>query len=116
MYLFSVNFLVFFIFFFFFKQKTAYEMPKRLEFRRVLFRSHRDQRLVGVGHDAAEAAVARAFERRVHLIFRDLTLEQRGEVDDRHCGRWDPERHPCELALRSEERRVGKECSTRWSA
>src|ERR1035438_1084458 len=25
--------------FFFFKQKTAYEMPKRLEFRRVLFRS-----------------------------------------------------------------------------
>src|ERR1035438_10768509 len=24
---------------FFFKQKTAYEMPKRLEFRRVLFRS-----------------------------------------------------------------------------
>src|SRR5258705_4884510 len=25
--------------FFFFKQKTAYEMPKRLEFRRVFFRS-----------------------------------------------------------------------------
>src|ERR1039458_7626895 len=27
------------VFFFFFKQKTAYESPKRLEFRRVLFRS-----------------------------------------------------------------------------
>src|SRR5947199_1660237 len=27
------------VIFFFFKQKTAYEMPKRLEFRRVLFRS-----------------------------------------------------------------------------
>src|SRR5205814_6903373 len=32
-------FFIFFFFFFFFKQKTAYEMPKRLEFRRVLFRS-----------------------------------------------------------------------------
>ena len=28
------------IYFFFFKQKTAYEVPKCLEFRRVLFRSH----------------------------------------------------------------------------
>src|SRR5207253_5696615 len=35
------------LFFFFFKQKTAYEMATRLEFRRVLFRSrrgHRDRR------------------------------------------------------------------------
>src|SRR5437899_4820272 len=32
-------FLSLLYFFFFFKQKTAYEMPKCLEFRRVLFRS-----------------------------------------------------------------------------
>src|SRR5947199_3676187 len=39
---------------FFFKQKTAYEMPKRLEFRRVLFRS---QAVVvkRLGVDEAEA-------------------------------------------------------------
>src|SRR5690348_17435434 len=33
--------LYLFFFFFFFKQKTAYEMDGWLEFRRVLFRSHR---------------------------------------------------------------------------
>ena len=31
----------FFVFFFFFKQKTAYEILAWLEFRRVLFRSHK---------------------------------------------------------------------------
>src|SRR6266480_5292027 len=41
--LFSNNMICYF-FFFFFKQKTAYEIDMRLEFRRVLFRSQ--QRLV----------------------------------------------------------------------
>src|SRR6266511_4477394 len=37
-------FSTFHYFFFFFKQKTAYEIFTRLEFRRVLFRSRPDQR------------------------------------------------------------------------
>src|SRR5437870_6349915 len=36
------------IFFFFFKQKTAYEMATRLEFRRVLFRSQRARQIAGL--------------------------------------------------------------------
>src|SRR5215831_17658127 len=67
--------------FFFFKQKTAYEMPKGLEFRRVLFRS------IGGEHRAARGGP---------------------------FGEWDFERQRL-AADRSEERRVGKECRSRWS-
>src|SRR6266849_9538206 len=66
---------------FFFKQKTAYEIHSRLEFRRVLFRSHQP------------GAPARALRRR-----RRAQGARRRRAADR-----------------SEERRVGKECRSRWS-
>src|SRR5947199_6398687 len=37
--MYAYNSLQYYVIFFFVKQKTAYEMPKSLEFRRVLFRS-----------------------------------------------------------------------------
>src|SRR5215208_5013732 len=66
---------------FFFKQKTAYDMATRLEYRRVLFRSHADvaERRCRRGRDDGQRGV-----------------QPVGEV-------------------RSEERRVGKECRSRWS-
>src|SRR5438034_11533689 len=64
--------------FFFFKQKTAYEIPVCLEFRRVLFRSRMPDREPAVDGDG-----------RAHV--------HRGGLP------------------RSEERRVGKECRSRWS-
>src|SRR5215831_18752218 len=67
---------------FFFKQKTAYEMPKCLEFRRVLFRSEvlGDRLAAGEGRDVLQHGLP-----------------------------------PVTEDLRSEERRVGKECRSRWS-
>src|SRR5580704_19075909 len=67
--------------FFFFKQKTAYEMDGRLEFRRVLFRSFRDG-----------------------SAWRGITAESAA-----------PARREAVCRNRSEERRVGKECRSRWS-
>src|SRR6266705_3638744 len=70
-----------FVNFFFFKQKTAYEIVRWLEFRRVLFRS------VSGGHTML-----------VH-VESDLKHHVIGAtIDDR-----------------SEERRVGKECRSRWA-
>src|SRR3954462_10058121 len=68
--------------YFFFKQKTAYEIIVRLEFRRVLFRSQR--------HDG------QVQWRTWHAYPQD--------------GQLVATRTP-----RSEERRVGKECRSRWS-
>src|SRR5690348_18501757 len=79
--------------FFFFKQKKAYEMDGGLEFRRVLFRS-RD------GGGAGELVVERGD---ACVVRRDLG---EGVLHDRE-GRV--------LTDRSEERRVGKECRSRWS-
>src|SRR6476660_9973181 len=67
--------------FFFFKQKTAYEMIWRLEFRRVLFRSG--------GHTREPVG-------------------PRAGIDSTGCA-------ACTARSRSEERRVGKECRSRWS-
>src|SRR5499427_9867905 len=44
--------------FFFFKQKTAYEITVRLEFRRVLFRSSRPRLQAGVSARASSARIA----------------------------------------------------------
>src|SRR6516162_4105305 len=44
--------------FFFFKQKTAYEITRRLEFRRVLFRSIPDPRISALAVRILEAAKA----------------------------------------------------------
>src|SRR5438876_6334685 len=88
-------------FFFFFKQKTAYEMDGRLEFRRVLFRSTFDRE---ASRDAANRqGRAKDFARGTRVF---------------GAGRL-PFSTASGLAsavyLRSEERRVGKECRSRWS-
>src|SRR5689334_24793061 len=100
-------------YFFFFKQKTAYEMELRLEFRRVLFRS--DGGFLGEGGlqrlDSLlgrEELELRVLSESLGLGIAELALfeahvENRGILAD-------------DVEKRSEERRVGKECRSRWSA
>src|SRR6266566_4021920 len=66
---------------FFFKQKTAYEITRGLEFRRVLFRSSR-------------------FPAKILAVWEGGLAIHGGVLGG---------------LLRSEERRVGKECRSRWS-
>src|SRR4051794_41982400 len=63
--------------FFFFKQKTAYEMDGRLEFRRVLFRSRdRHLRVGGLEHRLGDHGQLRAVG---HEIGR-ASCRERGEI------------------------------------
>src|SRR3989454_6995413 len=107
--------LVLRLFFFFFKQKTAYEITRCLEFRRVLFRSRRDgeRRLLHAG--AAEhaerahvAAVAPAPD--ADAVGVDVRLRRKPAGRRDLIGRL-----VATEVERSEERRVGKECRSRWS-
>src|SRR5689334_24796953 len=101
--------MFFFFFFFFFKQKTAYEMELRLEFRRVHFRSEREHVVVLPHAVDLEVAQGASLAAEADLL-RDA---QRGRV-----ARYDRGLHPVQpdvLEGRSEERRVGKECRSRWS-
>src|SRR5207248_8780474 len=77
-------FFFFFFFFFFFKQKTAYEIVRRLEFRRVLFRSSPSW-CTPMSTNAPNAATL-------------VTTPSSTMPGER----------------RSEERRVGKECRSGW--
>src|SRR5436853_2506215 len=85
-----------FYFFFFFKQKTAYQIPKLLEFRRFLFPSPtpRDRSPIRNLFPAVRR-VLRARRRGSRLDGR----RRRGGSPTTRCGR-------------SEERRVGKECGS----
>src|SRR3712207_9352879 len=78
--------------FFFFKQKTAYEILAGLEFRRVLFRSQVSNDMGRQRADRVPRAVQNLNESEVAEPVRLL-----------------------HLGLRSEERRVGKACRSRWS-
>src|SRR5438034_8459601 len=75
---------------FFFKQKTAYEITVRLEFRRVLFRSKTNFEMRRGNEHGKIGFSARARECRGHVMLVSLRR------------------------FRSEERRVGKECRSRW--
>src|SRR3712207_6926630 len=79
--------------FFFFKQKTAYEILASLEFRRVLFRSQR----IAPGDRLGTAADADLTRARQQLALAGARIAAAAS------------------AVRSEERRVGKECRSRWS-
>src|SRR5437867_4747867 len=93
--------------FFFFKQKTAYEIVRLLEFRRVLFRSQT------LGHDQGLSERVRVPRRsRTRLERHDRARDSRRHVArelaaDRYSAREVP---PVPRPQRSEERRVGKEC------
>src|SRR3712207_7177651 len=89
------------LFFFFVKQKTAYEILAGLEFRRVLFRSwsNRPVKILGKPH-------AIPMERRSCILPAWSPPLRSG------CVRPPPATPP---TSRSEERRVGKECRSRWS-
>src|SRR5688500_20152685 len=85
--------------FFFVKQKTAYELTRWLEFRRVLFRSNGGRKpLVGAAHDHGSRLPRRPHPPR-HP--RAQLLRERRVARAGHEGR------------RSEERRVGKEWRSR---
>src|SRR5207248_11653421 len=104
---FSYCFCLFF-YFFFFKQKTAYEIVRCLEFRRVLFRSHRVDR--GGFTEGTEKKLAAG----------SLPHQRRKAASPGACGsevgnrlRRPPAKIGLWLApMRSEERRGGKEWRT----
>src|SRR5205807_5680639 len=95
---------------FFFKHKTAYEITRCLEFRRVLFRSsraavahcRRDRRRTIQSPDRAQDGAARPVPA---LDRRQCATAAR---DRRKFAGWI--RRPGRTESRSEERRVGKEC------
>src|SRR5437588_6505047 len=102
---------LFLFFFFFFKQKTAYEITVLLEFRRVLFRSRHHVLLTypaisrgQLSPGYAGTCVWPEFQSEVrapHGILQNVL-----DCSFVHC---------LSMLLRSEERRVGKECRSRWS-
>src|SRR2546426_6080545 len=89
-----------FLGFFFFKQKTAYEITRCLEFRRVLFRSRRP---AGLGGRWLDRLIQPG--QRLNAFTRDPERAARRMAFRLVAG----------LLPRSEERRVGKECRSRWS-
>src|SRR5690606_39902902 len=86
-----------FLCFFLFKQKTAYEIFTRLEFRRVLFRSAIATRQIGQRHLQQRRYLAESvpYQQEIQSLMSGGMTELRDS--------------------RSEERRVGKECRSRWS-
>src|SRR5207249_5636059 len=82
---------------FFFKQKTAYEIETLLEFRRVLFRSLWHYSL------DAEGDLPEVHEKRNLATSSPVT-------DGAHVYAWFSNGQLAALDVRSEERRVGKEC------
>ena len=99
--------------FFFFKQKTAYEIHQWLEFRRVLFRSLEEayqeleqdaaKVIEETGFDVSKAHITRLADMRyIGQGFEVVTTLPEGPYE-------------ASSAERSEERRVGKECRSRWS-
>ena len=102
-----------FVFFFFFKQKTAYEIYQ-CDWSSDVCSS--DLGVVRVGIDAA---CGEAFlhlnggsERRHHY---DVVGIEFVPVDQLLPGRREQKPHTPGHQVRSEERRVGKECRSRWS-
>src|SRR5690606_41167409 len=100
-------------------QKTAYEIFTRLEFRRVLFRPH------GPIVQTAFRWPAEGDEGRTSLVVEELGGRRVGI--EKNTGPWslfrlldlmEVDYHSGRdvLMLRSEERRVGKECRAEWSA
>src|SRR5437870_11907036 len=91
--------------FFFFKQKTAYEMATRLEFRRVLFRSgDAPGRRLNSGSQRPAWRIAQTGGRSTVSPRAARTSKEVAEV------------MRIIVSRRSEERRVGKECRSRWWA
>src|SRR5258708_8103241 len=104
--------LVYFMRCFFFKHKTAYDMIWWLEFRRVLFFFQaedgiRDDLVTGV-----QTCALPIFHMRSTSAVVMLTLE---EVLRMWTEYWHLPLGLLLLCVRSEERRVGKECRSRWS-
>src|SRR5256885_8527358 len=99
-------------FFFFFKQKTAYDITRCLEFRRVLFRSSVAFAIGRVVRSVmafgANFASLTAGPPPLLVLARRSPSEPVPVPDDALAG-------VPEVNRRSEERRVGKECRSRWS-
>src|SRR5260370_30593863 len=104
------------------KQMTAYDIQVRLEFRRVLFLSQaedgiRDSSVTGVQTCALPISVSRA----VAPALRATTAPPRTSPQRMQGSDFVPFRSTAPPSARrpgrprSEERRVGKECRSRWS-
>src|SRR3954451_18196691 len=65
----------------------------------VALEVHRDERLIGVVHDAIEVAVGGLLERLVDFFLGYFAAKDGGEVDDRNGRRGYAERHAREFAL-----------------
>src|SRR5256885_6176542 len=101
------------IFFFFFKKRRAYEITRCLEFRRVLFRSRAVLALVEPAQavEVTEEFVSAVDEVNDHF---GSTLNLAAAPSEMF-GVMLPNRELAKTKHRSEERRVGKECRSRWS-
>src|SRR3989454_3011451 len=102
-----------FIFFFFFQAEDGIRDYKVTEFRRVLFRS---PAVVSAGDH--EDLVDPGTDQRLHRVEDHWPVVDREQVlvrDRRHGEEPTPQTTRQDDALRSEERRVGKECRSRWS-
>src|SRR5258708_9420474 len=99
---------------FFLKQKRAYEMIWRLEFRRVLFRSRRDSgKIPGMpGPSSRHRSFLLAAARRAREDFDVATMVQAYQEFYENIV---DHSHRLNRKSRSEERRVGEESRSRWS-
>ena len=66
---------------------------------RIAFEVHRDQRLLGIGHDAPQRSLRRRLQGGVDLLDRDLAAQVGHEVDHRDGGRGHAEGHAAEAPL-----------------
>ena len=103
-------FIFFFCFFvFFFKQKTAYEIHRWLEFRRVLFRSVTATLVGKVFTYVERPSGLRKFPPPDIWTVKLVAVKRSWILPPRFIA-------ICWVCRnRSEERRVGKECRSRWS-
>src|SRR5256886_7000713 len=97
---------------FFFKQKTAYDITRSLEFRRVLFRSNSE----------LSSAPAAESSRSYYSAAKFLAAPAPNSLPAQYSATIPSSPLPApsfppqsSSVLRSEERRVGKECRSRWS-
>src|SRR5258708_14715458 len=86
-------------------QKRSNGMIWGLEFRRCLFRSQAED---GIRDDLVTGVQTCALPIILYAVFCLRSEEHTSELQS-------PDHLVCRLLLRSEERRVGKECRSRWS-
>src|SRR5690349_25148198 len=110
--IFVFNVFVYFLFFFSFKQKTAYEILYVTGVQTCALP-------IWILHDRGRQEVRPAHVILVHRLEQSLDVGSLEAADIAGCLvdvlRRRTDEHESREALRSEERRVGKECRSRWA-